>query len=271
MSRHRTKLSPALLLLVAIFALGACNRRPGIVLDDERMARLLVDLELADAFTTDQRLSAYVADSARLDLRRSVLAKHGVNEARLDSSFRWYGEHLPDYVKVIERADSILADSLRALENEERIALTKAAGDSTDVWPLAPSLLFARNMPSDIVSFEIPADSSWKRGDVLTLTFALHNAQSRVDATMAVDYANKNRTTDAIYGVVYPGDDARLEMKLQIDSLLSMKRVYGYLQLKPAEGERAFVDSIRLVRTRVVNDDYNRLRRIQRRLRRLNH
>lgn len=252
---------PLLVMLLAALLLAACDRTPGMVLKREPMARLLADLQLAEALSNEQRLSGYGPDSMRLALRRSVLAKHGTNEAVLDSSLRWYGAHLPRFMKVIDRADSILADSMRVMERDARRALALAAGDSADLWPAAPSAVFARSEPSGFLPFELAADSTWRRGDVFTLEFAFDNAMSDISATIAVDYLNRRKTTEAMAMRQYPGDMRRMEIKLQLDSNMSAGRIYGYLQLKPAEGERAFVDSIRLVRTRLVASEYSDLRR----------
>lgn len=250
----RLPLILAAALLMAV--LGACNRTPDMVLPYEPMARLMVDLELAEALAKERNLDGYTMDSSRLALRRSVLAKHGINEAVLDSSLRWYGAHLPQFLKVIDRADSILADSVRAFQDEESNARIIAAGDTAYIWPKAPSAVFARSEASTFLAFEILADSTWKFGDVFTLTFALDNARSPVSATLAADYANRNQSTEAVSRSLYPGDERHLELKLQLDSNMMAKRVYGYLRLSPQAEERAIVDSIRLMRTRLIHDDY---------------
>lgn len=255
------RLPSLLAVIAALTLLAACDRTPAMVLGREPMARLIADLELADALATEQSLGGYGPDSVRLALRRSVLAKHGVNEATLDSSLRWYGANLPRYQKVLDRADSIISDSMRTLEREARAALALAAGDTTNLWPLAPSAVFARSQGSDFLTFEVAADSTWERGDVVTLKFALDNAMSPLSATLAVDYANRNRTTDAVTSRHYPGDERRYDLKLQLDSNYNATRIYGYMQLKAAAGERAIVDSIRLTRTRLVRDEYNDVRR----------
>ncbi len=260
------KLLPWLAALLLCVMTAACKSRPDTVLDEERMARLMADLELADAMCIDQGLGQFASDSMKMALRSSVLAKHGINEATLDTCLRWYGANLPEYLKVIDRADSILADSMRALERDERLKLMAMAGDSTNVWPLAPSAVFARNQPGDFLAFELEADSTWKRGDIYTLDLALHNARSPLSATLVVDYANRGRTSDAVAMSLYPADKRHLNLKLQLDSNINARRIYGYITLPAAPGERAFADSIKLMRTRLVSNEYNEGRRYTRRI-----
>lgn len=250
-----------LIACIGLIMLGSCRTTPETVLEEEEMAYLLSDLELANAMSENQSVGIISNDSLRLALRSSVLAKHGINEATLDTCLRWYGAHLPQYMKVIDRADSILSDTLRAYIALEENKIRTAAGDSTDLWPDAPSAVFASTQPSDFISFEIPADSTWKRGDLFTLSFAIDNAMSALTATLAVDYKNRSRTTDAVRSNLFPGNKRRLELKLQLDSNISAERIYGYLQLTPKQGERAFVDSIRLIRSRLVQVEYNKNRR----------
>lgn len=260
-SQTRCKLPRRLAAAVLLaLTLGACSHTPEMVLGKEKMARLMADMELAEALGMDRRLGEFYTDSSRLELRRAVLAKHKINEAVLDSSLRWYGRNLPEFLEVIDRADTILGDSMRALDEMQQLAATSAAGDSVNLWSLAPSAVFARTEPSDFVAFAVDADSTWRRGDVFTLEFALDNATTPLSTTLGVDYGNRARLTETITERFYPGDRRRFELTLQLDSNISAKRVFGYFFLPAAEGERAFADSIRLVRTRLVPDSYNHLR-----------
>lgn len=258
-----------LLVFIALCVL-ACDRRPPMVLGCEPMARLLVDLELADGFANERLLDGFSRDSARLALRSSVLAKHGVNEAMLDSSLRWYARHLPNYMKVLDRCDSILADTIRRLDAMKAEFAARRAGDTASLWTLAPSVVFAQTEPSDFISFEFETDSTWERGDVVSLSLALHNARSPLTATVGVDYLNRNLTTEAATATLHPGDQKHLTVTLQLDSTISAGRIFGYLRLTPADGERAFADSITLTRTRLLSEHYNDLRYSQFRIRRNN-
>lgn len=258
---------PLILLLPALLII-ACDRTPDMVLGREPMARLIVDLELADAYSLERRLNGFSSDSSRLALRSSVLAKHGVNEAVLDSSLRWYARHLPRYMAVLDRCDSILADSMRHIDALNAADLAARAGDTTSIWPLPPSALFASTNASEFLPFEIPVDSTWQRGDVVRLTLSLHNNLSPLSAFLGVDYLNRQQTTEAVTTTLPAGDERRLELTLQLDSTMSARRIYGYLRLSPAPVERAFADSIRLIRTRLLSENYTNLRYPQYRFKR---
>ncbi|MDE6535020.1 MAG: DUF4296 domain-containing protein [Muribaculaceae bacterium] len=241
------------LLLILLIAAG-CSR-PGPVLGEEKLARLLVDLELANAYATEQRVQKFDNDSMRLALRESVLAKHGVNEATLDTTLRWYGANLPKLIKVYDRADSILSDSLRALDLEEQNILAAAAGDSTEVWPLRPSIPLE---DAQFFAFELPLDSSWRRGDVVEWNLALHNLRNEeVAVTLGANYSDKAQTVNSFTVNRQGRDNPRFSLLLQLDRQKKARRVFGYIRVPLDSGRRVFIDSITLVRTRMIDDDYH--------------
>lgn len=249
---------------------GGCGSGKGPeVIGSEEMARLIVDMQLADAFVMDQSLGIFSADSVRIAMRMAVLAKHSVSEAQLDSSYRYYGRHLSTLLKIYDRADAMLADSLAALEHEEHMLRASAAGDSVDVWPSAPSVVMASTGLSEFFSVRIEADSTWLRGDQIIWEMSLDNARSPLYASLTVSYLGSERKMESVTGEILPNASVRrLTLAVQTDSNVSIGSVIGYLRMPLAGGERAFVDSIRMVRTRLVGEDYNYRRRNLKTLRR---
>lgn len=252
------RLLPLLLCLLCIVA-AACRRTPAPVLGKEKMARLLVDLNLADAMMSDQMTLRYEKlDTGRAQMRRAVLQRHGVSQEQLDTSLTWYGKNLPRLIEVLDRVDSIFADSLRALDHAEHIALQALAGDTLQMWPHAPSVAVEGTR---YLTFEMPVDTAFRRGDVLQWQFVVHNADRLpLHAVIGVDYANKGRTTDMRRIDLTPRDDKRVDLMLQTDRQRSVKRIWGYVEVDADTTRRVFVDSITLQRTRLIADDYNERR-----------
>lgn len=258
------------LILAAIICLcvtTACRRTPRHVLPQEPMARLLVDLHMADAVMSDQMNLRYEKlDTGRAAMRRAVLQRHGVSEAELDSSLNWYGRNLPRLIEVLERVDTIFADSLRALDAAELAVRQAIAGDTLQMWTLAPSQVIEGH---HYLTFEMPVDTAFRRGDVLQWQFVVHNADRHpLKAVVGVDYANKGRSTDMRLLELTPRDTKRVDLLLQTDRQRSVKRIWGYLFLPVDSGRRAFVDSISLQRTHLIDDEYtsrrHRIRSVQR-------
>ncbi len=240
---------------MTLIFISACSRTPGPVLDEKRMAHLLVDLQLADAQAREQRLHKFDTDSIRRELRESVLAKHNVNEATLDTSLHWYGAHLPQLIKVYERADTMLADSLRAIDAEELTAQSFAAGDSTELWHLAPSIVMDGN---NFFAFEVPTDTTWKRGDVVEWKFTLHNLRKEpVNVVFGANYEDRAKTVNAQTINRENRDQNHYTLLLQLDRHKAAGRVFGYIQIPLDSGRRVFIDSISLTRTRMIDGEYN--------------
>ena len=254
MSRSHTFFSPFFIVVALIF-ISACSQTPAPVLNEEKMAHLLVDLQLADAQATEQRIHKFDTDSIRRELRESVLAKHHINEATLDTSLHWYGAHLPQLIKVYERADSMLADSLRAIDNEELMAKSFAAGDSTELWALAPSIVMEG---SDFFAFTIPADTTWKRGDVFEWQFTIHNLRREpVNVVFGANYEDRGQTVNAQEINRDNRDRNHYSLLMQLDRQKSAGRLFGYIQIPLDSGRRVFIDSITLTRTRLIDSEYN--------------
>ncbi len=239
--------------LLLIFA--ACTRRPEPVLPPEEMAQLLTDLSIADAYASEQSYGLLCSDSLMIEFRRSVLAQHGVNEATLDTSLRWYGSNLPELLKVYDRVDSLLVDSLRALDREAIELKASAAGDSLNVWPLTPSVVM---QGSQFLTFELPLDSSWHRADVVEWKVAVHNGGDLpVRFVLAADYADRARTTEARTFNLNLRESNHAALTLQLNRDKAATRLYGYVQIPLRDPKRrVFLDSITMVRTRLIDGEY---------------
>ena len=67
----------ALCGLLAMTALVGCDKAPDGVIKESKMVDLIVDLDKADAYVT-LNPDKFQDDSSKLELKESVMAKHGV-------------------------------------------------------------------------------------------------------------------------------------------------------------------------------------------------
>ena len=88
-----------LICLLAIVCMH-CSDRPSGVLSSQKMENFLYDLYVAEGeINTDPGL--FSRDSLRRQkLLDSVLEKHRISEADLDSSIQWYNANLAEYQKI---------------------------------------------------------------------------------------------------------------------------------------------------------------------------
>lgn len=229
---------------------GACSSRPSVIIEKEKMARLLVDLHKAEVIAETN--TRFYNDSLKRVLRQSVYAKHGVTQEQVDTSLSWYGYHMKNYMEVYDRSIELLE---KDLDDARESAGSSTAvsninitfdGDSVDVWTGERMRRFGVNMPSNIISFSMTRDQYWENGDAYTLRPKMVGTTGPLEVVMAVEYR------DGSYDFVTRNlnGDGWQSITLVTDSLKDMRSVYGTIGYKPRKGETAFVDSISLYRTR---------------------
>jgi hypothetical protein len=127
----RNKLIYTLILILPIVISCGENRsksRNG-VLSETKMSELLVDTHLTDAIL-------YI-DESRADEKRdkalyyypSVLEKHGISRARMDSSVAWYMRHPEAYARIYAKVIKKLED-LQVQEREKQKDIEKDSVNS---------------------------------------------------------------------------------------------------------------------------------------------
>lgn len=235
-----------LFYLTAVFPLllAGCGEKNKVVLDTDEMASLMADIHIAEAVIDLNRVE-FEDDSSRMVLKQSIYAAHGVTPEQVDSSYKWYGHHIEDYMKVYQKTIEILnerqGDLLSASNRQVAVA-----GDSVDIWPMARRFEFSRRTPSRLITFSIPADSNWQHNDVFTLRFNMATSQNPVTARMVVEYADGK----SYYNLAAGKNKGASEVSVRVDSTLSPLRIAGYIITRPENNEIVRLDSISLVRLR---------------------
>lgn len=226
---------------------AACSSVPDGVLDKEDMASLMADIHTAESMMELDRVS-YRNDSARMALKQTVYARHGVTAEQFDSTLVWYGHNLDKYVEVYERVGEILQQRMDAIDADLADLGLAVVGDSADAWGDLRSKVFDRHYPGDFLSFSIKADDTWENGDRYLWRMKTFNNMRPVRMVMVADYDDGR---SEMRSSVSENGDGWHELSLELDSTRVATRVYGSALIDLAGKERVFVDSISLVRTRV--------------------
>jgi len=125
----RNKLIYTLILLLPFVISCRENRaksRSG-VLSEAKMTELLVDTHLTDAILyIDQSRADEKRDKA-LYYYPSVLEKHGITRAEMDSSVAWYMRHPEAYARIYAK----VIKELEALQTKDKERAKNAERDST--------------------------------------------------------------------------------------------------------------------------------------------
>jgi len=128
LKNKKLKVNPIISAIFLTFLFYACGSRPSYVLSESKMEKVLYDLYIAEA-EINANYSTFSSDSARKqELLNSVLKKHKITEAALDTSLAWYSGHLEQYLDINTNVSKRYAESLDKLKSQDGAA-TKTKGD----------------------------------------------------------------------------------------------------------------------------------------------
>ena len=227
--RHKS-----LFLLVLLLLVTACKPSvPRKYLQPKKMERVIYDLHLAQSLADTDR----GGDRALLShtYREAVLRKHGVTEAELDSSLVYYMRHterLHDiYVNVAQRLEDEARDLGADVSELNKYAQNKE--DTTDIWKGERTVILSPETGFSYYSFQMKADSSFRRGDCLTLKFNsqfLYQDGTRDGvALLSFRYAN-----DSIaHQIVHANASRDYSVRLNDHDSIGIKEVKGFFYVSP--------------------------------------
>lgn len=293
--RHLTLHISTLLLLV--LALVACDRTPNGVMSVNKMADLIVDLQLAEAYI-DSHGREFDTDSSRLVIKQSVFKKHGITQQDYDSSLVWYAHNMEDYTRAYDKAVTKLknrSDKLGAAGSEAPADMmghevapgvptpggapsgirpggpfrrhgldVDAKADTFDLWQGRREYLLTQGARRGFITFEVPPDAGKQAGDRYQLAYKLTRGGNEFKVCLAVDYSD-GATSQITRGT---NSDGWVMVDVQSDSARHVRRIYGYVSYDMKRGHKAAVDSLMLIRTHLNKANYgyiNAQRQLERR------
>lgn len=247
----------------AFACLASCQvKRPGEVLSDDKMEKVLYDYHLAKAL--GEQLP-YNESYKRVLYMESVYRKHGITKAQFDTSMVWFSRHPESFRTIYEKVNERLKaqkdqveDLIALRDNKPKESLP---GDSVNVWAWE-SVYHLTGKPYDNrVSFELPSDPNFMEQDTLRwnvrFNFIGESTEIFGDTLHApvmgiqVVYA-KDTLLYAIRSVLQPGWES---LSVSADTMGQIEKVSGFIYYPhQALGRVLLVDSISLMRYRAKND-----------------
>lgn len=252
------------LTLLCLLLATACNKAPDGVINENKMARLIADLNKAEYYV-ETHSSEFHNDSTRMALKQSIFAKHGVDQQEYDHSLEWYGNNMDVYTEVCDRAMRQLEDERKALSkrmdhaplqesrtDEHAMPTYAARGDTADVWTLRRSWMLTAGMRCGTLRYDYQPDPEHALGDKYMLRLRVNSNGSNMTATLAADYGDGSTST-----VTRPLSTTGWNIiTLQTDSLRQLRRIYGYISYAMKRGTVAVIDSVSLIRTHLDRATY---------------
>ena len=161
--------------IVLLALVSACKPRvPKQYLQPDEFEDILYDYHLADAMANNGELDDDVSYEVAL-YRQAVFRKYGVTQAEFDSSLVYYMRHADQLHQVYENLAKRFEDEAMALgasaNDIRRYGDMKSSRDTTNMWVGVPAAMLMPKAPYNVMSFELQADSTYREGDRLILSF----------------------------------------------------------------------------------------------------
>lgn len=261
-----------IIILLLSLTLGGCKKTPGHVIGKGAMADLMADMYKAEA-VIDENEGVYHTDSLKMMLRQSVMMKHNVTQAQLDTSLIWYTHNLDVYNDVYEDIIEQLDDEYKELAKGDFTSVATVAssdmkpsmprfrtvGDTADIWGRSRTWVLLPGFSDNLITFDLKPDKENMQGDKYELAFKLCNVSNTLKAFIGVDY--KDGSSAFVYRTATR--DGWNHCILQSDSLRDVKRIYGYLSYKSKPKQAMYVDSVELLRTHLDRKTYEPAMKLQ--------
>ncbi|MBR4160618.1 MAG: DUF4296 domain-containing protein [Bacteroidaceae bacterium] len=228
MSSSLKRFCPFVFLLLTF----ACTpNRPSYVLSEDQLEDVLIDYQLALAMAEvqsgDMQENRYV-------LTQSVLKKHGLTEADLDTSLLYWCRHSEKMVKICDRVTeriTYMAET-QGVERQEKnpYSFLTNEGDTANVWNFREGVVLIPNIVDNIYSFSIDADSTYRPGDNFLWAFKTQFLSSDNDneayALFSVQFEN-----DSIVGT-----SLRISSNKQVEIRLNCPVKYQATPIRSING-----------------------------------
>ncbi len=235
-------------VVCAIAVVAGCKPTvPKQFIPESEMEDLLYDYHLAEAMA---RQTEGDQDANAIAYRAAVLKKYGVSEELFDTSMVYYMRHTERLQKIYERISDRMdreAQELGATIAMNGMTVISANGDTADVWNGQKALALIPRKPYNLYQFSLKADSSFHKGDAVTLSFRTNfifqDGSRDGMAYLAVTYANDSVATRNMHV------SSASNHKLQLDDRdsLGIKEVKGFFMLGKGSQSGESTTTLRLM------------------------
>lgn len=238
------------ILIFIILLMSGCSRRPKGILSEDKMVKVMADIQIAEAYERNGDASDFLHGQNRELLGRGVLMHHGVSVEEMDSTLGWYGRNMDEYSKLYKKIDEEL--NKRQLKYARAAGESENEGPSADLWPFSRHFLIDERTLTDGIIANISSNEI-NAGDRLIWKMRVDGA-SACRLSIGVDYENGS---SEIYRTTDRGYDKWVELTLQTDSALAVERIFAVADFVDS-GSRVLVDSIQLTHIPLNREDYRK-------------
>lgn len=247
-----------------VLAISCTPQVPDKYLQPDEFEDILYDYHLADAMANNSGDVNEISYNVTF-YRQAVLRKYGITQAEFDSSLVYYTRHSDRLHKIYENISKRLEEDAMALgasANDIRsFGAMTSARDTSNLWTGVPATMLITKAPYNVMSFEIEADSTYREGDKLILSFncdfLFSDGNKDATALLAVQFKNDSIASN------YTRMTSNMRYNVTVNDVrnVGIKTIRGFIYLNNRNRSNSesssdnelkllFIDNIRLVRLR---------------------
>ena len=175
---------------------------PRQYIQEREMANILYDYHVADAMVAE----APGGNKHWYEYRNAVFEKHKITEEDFNTSMNYYYRYPDRLLAVYEKVSERLSKEARAqglaISDMDKFGELSHSSDTSNVWTGSSGLVLSLAKPSNLHSFVIEADTSYRAGDNLLLSFdtefIVQDGSREGVAAIAVQYNNDSIASNMI-------------------------------------------------------------------------
>lgn len=248
-------------ILLLLLLLASC--KPGVpkeFIQPKAMEKILYDYHIALGMAQEQFQNDDERNINERAYKLAVLSKHDVTEEEFEKSLEYYMRHTKEMHEIYEK----LTERLQQEAMEQGVSEGELSqydgnvekGDTADVWRADRAMVLMKQPPYNHYSFIIKADSSFHKGDHVTLQFnTQYLAQDGMrDAVVVVAMRLANDSVVTRYQHMM--SNSRLMLTLEDNTRQGIKEIRGYFMLAPDTENSStlkllFLSNIKMTRVHV--------------------
>ena len=251
--------------ILLVMLLGSC--KPGVpreYVQPRTMEKILFDYHIALGMAQEQ----YPNDEERRVYEQAyklaVLQKYDVSEEKFEASMQYYMRHTERLHKIYEGLTERLEEEAVAQGVSEgeinQLGNNVAAGDTADIWAGEKALVLMKQSPYNSYSFLLKADSSFHKGDRLTLRFNTQYLMQDGSRDAVIVIAMRLANDSVVTQYQHMMTNSRQTITINDTKNIGIKEIRGYFMLTPDVEPTTtlrilFISDIKM--TRVHTEDTN--------------
>lgn len=224
--------------VLLVMFLGSC--KPGVpreFVQPRIMENILYDYHIALAMAQEQ----YHDEEERLAYEKAyklaVLRKYDVSEEKFEASMQYYMRHTKRLHEIYERISERLEKEAVAQGVSEgeinQLGANVASGDTTDIWVGEKAVVLMKQPPYNSYSFIVKADTSFHKGDRITLRFDTQYLMQDGSRDAVVVLAMRLANDSVVTQYQHMMSNSRQTLLISDTKHQGIKEIRGYFMLAP--------------------------------------